>query len=107
MPESGQLYALTQLPPRIGSFPFPSPSTPGGPGHALLTPPLKVRVLDSHEHLVFLLPSPVSLSLGPPRRSDYRVKIKNLPSTASWQDIKSYFRKVAEPGFVEVSRGEG
>ncbi|CAM9702875.1 unnamed protein product, partial [Hapterophycus canaliculatus] len=43
-----------------------------------------------------------------PRRTDYRVNLSGLPTGTSWQDIKSLFRKYAEPGYVQIyTKGEG
>jgi hypothetical protein len=30
-----------------------------------------------------------------------------MSSTASWQDLKSFLKKVAEPGYVDIIKGEG
>ncbi|CAM9361001.1 unnamed protein product [Heterosigma akashiwo] len=41
-------------------------------------------------------------------RSDFRVKLTNLNPQCSWQDLKSFFKKYAEPGYVDAYRnGEG
>lgn len=59
----------------------------------------------------------VEVARGKPRRDDrfqdsrrgppstgFRVVVKGLPSNASWQDLKDYFRKVAPPAFSDVKR---
>lgn len=44
----------------------------------------------------------------PPRRTDYRVKITNLPPSGSWQDVKDHVRKVGEVAYANVfSDGTG
>jgi len=37
----------------------------------------------------------------------YRVQIKNLPPSASWQDLKDFFRQIVKPSFTEVYREAG
>lgn len=45
---------------------------------------------------------------GVTRHSDYRVIIRGLPSSASWQDLKDHMRKAGDVCFAEVYRdGEG
>ncbi|CAI9774210.1 unnamed protein product [Fraxinus pennsylvanica] len=45
---------------------------------------------------------------GPSRHSEYRVIIRGLPSSASWQDLKDHMRKAGDVCFAEVSRdGDG
>ncbi|KAM7276503.1 hypothetical protein ACFE04_018369 [Oxalis oulophora] len=45
---------------------------------------------------------------GAPRRSDYRVIVRGLPSSASWQDLKDHMRKAGDVCFAEVYRdGDG
>lgn len=39
---------------------------------------------------------------GSPLRSKYRVVVKGLPSTASWQDLKDHMRKAGEVTFTDV-----
>ena len=47
-------------------------------------------------------------SRGPPRRTDYRVKISGLPDSASWRELKDMLRDVADPAYVDTfGRGEG
>ncbi|XP_016444025.1 serine/arginine-rich splicing factor SR34A [Nicotiana tabacum] len=41
---------------------------------------------------------------GVSRHSDYRVIVRGLPSSASWQDLKDHMRKAGEVCFAEVSR---
>lgn len=41
---------------------------------------------------------------GAARRSDYRVIVRGLPSSASWQDLKDHMRKAGDVCFAEVSR---
>ncbi|XP_059634445.1 serine/arginine-rich splicing factor SR34A-like [Cornus florida] len=45
---------------------------------------------------------------GVSRRSEYRVVVRGLPSSASWQDLKDHMRKAGEVCFAQVFRdGEG
>ncbi|KAG8381584.1 hypothetical protein BUALT_Bualt06G0136700 [Buddleja alternifolia] len=45
---------------------------------------------------------------GASRHSDYRVIVRGLPSSASWQDLKDHMRKAGDVCFAEVSRdGDG
>ncbi|SJK85915.1 RNA recognition motif. (a.k.a. RRM RBD or RNP domain) [Babesia microti strain RI] len=46
-------------------------------------------------------------SRGPPMRTDYRVIVDNLPSSASWQDLKDHMRKAGPVGYSSVNRGKG
>lgn len=41
---------------------------------------------------------------GTSRRTDYRVIVRGLPSSASWQDLKDHMRKAGDVCFAEVSR---
>ncbi|XP_075502886.1 serine/arginine-rich splicing factor SR34A-like [Primulina tabacum] len=41
---------------------------------------------------------------GVSRHSDYRVIIRGLPSSASWQDLKDHMRKAGDVCFAEVYR---
>ncbi|KAL8534670.1 hypothetical protein ACS0TY_010628 [Phlomoides rotata] len=41
---------------------------------------------------------------GVSRHSDYRVIVRGLPSSASWQDLKDHMRKAGDVCFAEVSR---
>ncbi|XP_042048826.1 serine/arginine-rich splicing factor SR34A-like isoform X1 [Salvia splendens] len=41
---------------------------------------------------------------GMSRHSDYRVIVRGLPSSASWQDLKDHMRKAGDVCFAEVSR---
>lgn len=41
---------------------------------------------------------------GASRRTDYRVIVRGLPSSASWQDLKDHMRKAGDVCFAEVSR---
>lgn len=45
---------------------------------------------------------------GPSRTTGFRVVVKNLPSSASWQDLKDFFRNAGiRPAFTDVKRGDG
>ncbi|WIA28221.1 hypothetical protein OEZ86_010779 [Tetradesmus obliquus] len=46
---------------------------------------------------------------GPPRgaRGNFRVLIKGLPASASWQDLKDHFRQYVKPAFTDVYRDRG
>ncbi|GER47288.1 arginine/serine-rich splicing factor [Striga asiatica] len=41
---------------------------------------------------------------GASRHSEYRVIVRGLPSSASWQDLKDHMRKAGDVCFAEVSR---
>ncbi|EKX38933.1 hypothetical protein GUITHDRAFT_39633, partial [Guillardia theta CCMP2712] len=41
------------------------------------------------------------------RRSDYRVIISGLPKSASWQDLKDFFRQAGEIVYTDVDRQGG
>ncbi|TQD79386.1 hypothetical protein C1H46_035080 [Malus baccata] len=41
---------------------------------------------------------------GVSRHSEYRVIVQNLPSSASWQDLKDHMRRAGDVCFAEVSR---
>ncbi|KDO52793.1 hypothetical protein CISIN_1g0226881mg, partial [Citrus sinensis] len=41
---------------------------------------------------------------GISRHSEYRVIVRGLPSSASWQDLKDHMRKAGDVCFAEVSR---
>lgn len=41
---------------------------------------------------------------GLSRHSEYRVIVRGLPSSASWQDLKDHMRKAGDVCFAEVSR---
>ncbi|KAJ4910224.1 Serine/arginine-rich-splicing factor SR34 [Raphanus sativus] len=41
---------------------------------------------------------------GPSRRSEYRVRVSGVPSSASWQDLKDHMRKGGEVCFSQVYR---
>lgn len=42
---------------------------------------------------------------GPkPERSDYRVRVENLPSSVHWQDMKDHFRKCGDVVFGDRDR---
>jgi len=43
-----------------------------------------------------------SESFRPPRSAGWRVIVKGLPHTASWQDLKDFIRKACTPMFVDV-----
>ncbi|XP_016698708.1 serine/arginine-rich splicing factor SR30 isoform X3 [Gossypium hirsutum] len=45
-----------------------------------------------------------SSSRGPSRRSDYRVLVTGLPSSASWQNLKDHIRKAGDVCFSQVFR---
>ncbi|KAF8116140.1 hypothetical protein N665_0020s0004 [Sinapis alba] len=49
----------------------------------------------------------ISGSRAPSRRSDYRVLVTGLPSSASWQDLKDHMRKAGDVCFSEVFRDRG
>ncbi|XP_021748427.1 serine/arginine-rich splicing factor SR34A-like [Chenopodium quinoa] len=45
---------------------------------------------------------------GAPRRSEFRVIVRGLPPSASWQDLKDHMRKAGDVCFAQVFRdGEG
>ncbi|GAB2287308.1 Serine/arginine-rich splicing factor sr30 [Dionaea muscipula] len=44
---------------------------------------------------------------GISRRSDYRVLVTGLPSSASWQDLKDHMRRVGDVCFSQVFRDRG
>ncbi|KDP23469.1 hypothetical protein JCGZ_23302 [Jatropha curcas] len=46
-------------------------------------------------------------SRGPSKRSDYRVLVTGLPSSASWQDLKDHMRKAGDVCFSQVFRDRG
>ncbi|PPR81625.1 hypothetical protein GOBAR_AA39084 [Gossypium barbadense] len=48
-----------------------------------------------------------SSSRGPSRRTDYRVLVTGLPSSASWQDLKDHMRKAGDVCFSQVFRDRG
>ncbi|CAI0459873.1 unnamed protein product [Linum tenue] len=48
-----------------------------------------------------------SSSRGPSRRSDYRVLVTGLPSSASWQDLKDHMRRAGDVCFSQVFRDRG
>jgi arginine/serine-rich splicing factor 1/9 len=54
-----------------------------------------------------LLPVPSGGGRGPPRRTDYKVIVENLPSGASWQDLRDHMRKAGEVGYAEVNADGG
>lgn len=37
-----------------------------------------------------------------PAPTGFRIRVKNLPPTASWQDLKDFFRQVGRPTFADV-----
>merc|ERR1711972_1183136 len=41
---------------------------------------------------------------GPSKRTDYRIIIRNLPSTGSWQDLKDFCREAGDVSFADVIR---
>eukprot|EP00914_Ancora_sagittata_P006710 GHVO01013456.1.p1 GENE.GHVO01013456.1~~GHVO01013456.1.p1 ORF type:complete len:241 (+),score=16.06 GHVO01013456.1:31-753(+) len=41
------------------------------------------------------------------KRSEHRVRVTNLPRSASWQDLKDHMRKCGEVGFVSARDGIG
>ena len=41
---------------------------------------------------------------GPPRRSDYRLMVSNLPPSGSWQDMKDHMREAGEVIYTDVFR---
>ncbi|KAK9103954.1 hypothetical protein Sjap_021208 [Stephania japonica] len=40
----------------------------------------------------------------PPRHSEFRVVVRGLPSSASWQDLKDHMRKAGDVCFAQVFR---
>jgi arginine/serine-rich splicing factor 4/5/6 len=48
-----------------------------------------------------------SRKYGPPVRTDYRVVVENLSSSASWQDLKDFMRKVGDVTYADIRDGEG
>lgn len=44
---------------------------------------------------------------GPPRRSEYRVYVSNLPSSASWQDVKDHMRAAGDVLYANTDRRGG
>jgi len=44
---------------------------------------------------------------GAARRSDYRVMVTGLPSSASWQDLKDHMRRAGDVCFSDVHREAG
>ncbi|KAK0600647.1 hypothetical protein LWI29_017055 [Acer saccharum] len=46
-------------------------------------------------------------SRGLSRRSDYRVMVTGLPSSASWQDLKDHMRRAGDVCFSQVFRDRG
>ncbi|WVZ98237.1 hypothetical protein U9M48_043702 [Paspalum notatum var. saurae] len=44
---------------------------------------------------------------GASRRSDYRVMVTGLPSSASWQDLKDHMRRAGDVCFTDVYREAG
>lgn len=41
---------------------------------------------------------------GPSKRTDFRILIKNLPNTGSWQDLKDHCREAGDVSFADVIR---
>ncbi len=41
-------------------------------------------------------------SRGPPRRTELRVRVSNLPLRTSWQDLKDFMRAAGEVGFANM-----
>ncbi|KFG58678.1 splicing factor SF2, partial [Toxoplasma gondii RUB] len=44
---------------------------------------------------------------GPPRRSEFRVRVYGLPPTASWQDLKDHMRRAGDVGYANIEGGVG
>ena len=42
-----------------------------------------------------------------PRQTGFRVRVKGLPMSASWQDLKDHFRRVVTPSYTNVIRERG
>ncbi|KFM23328.1 Pre-mRNA-splicing factor SF2 [Auxenochlorella protothecoides] len=42
-----------------------------------------------------------------PRSTGFRVTVRGLPMSASWQDLKDHFRKVCTPSYTNVIRERG
>lgn len=44
---------------------------------------------------------------GAPKRSEYRVIVTNLPTSASWQDLKDHMRSAGEVGYANIEDNRG
>lgn len=44
---------------------------------------------------------------SPPRNTDYRCIIEDLPSGCSWQDLKDHFRSAGDVCFADVRKDRG
>jgi RNA recognition motif-containing protein len=42
---------------------------------------------------------------NPPQRTEFKVKISNLPDGTNWRDIKDHVRNTADPVFADVTNG--
>lgn len=63
-----------------------SPSPQGDPGRRLSPPPRR-----GHR-------------FSPPRNSEWRLIVRNLPPRAGWQDLKDFFREGGRVCFADVRR---
>jgi len=41
-------------------------------------------------------------SRGPSRRTDFRIVVRNLPASGSWQDLKDHMREAGDVSFTDV-----
>lgn len=41
---------------------------------------------------------------SPPRNTDYRAIIEDIPSGCSWQDLKDHFRSAGDVCFADIRR---
>ena len=39
---------------------------------------------------------------GPSRRTDYRIIVRGMPQTGSWQDLKDHMREAGDVSFTDV-----
>ena len=39
---------------------------------------------------------------GPSRRTDYRIVVRGLPESGSWQDLKDHMREAGDVSFTDV-----
>ena len=42
---------------------------------------------------------------GPPLRTEFRIKITNLPDNLNWRDLKDFLRTIADPVYADVLSG--
>ncbi len=43
-------------------------------------------------------------SRGPPKRSEFRVRVEGLPAGTSWQDLKDFMRAAGDIGYADIVR---